>query len=74
MDGLDGSPAQVIGGALLLVLLFVVREFVSGALRQAGEDAWVRTRKRRKPKCPPTQQPPTKQEDEHLARRPCRTR
>jgi hypothetical protein len=41
---IDGSALQVVGGLLLLAALFVLREFASGALRQAGEDFWARMR------------------------------
>ncbi len=48
MGGLEGSPVEVAGGLLLLGLLFALREFLSGALREAGEDAWDRRRGRRR--------------------------
>jgi hypothetical protein len=47
MDRLDPSVLQVVGGFLTLVVLFVLREFASGALKKAGEDFWVSTRCRR---------------------------
>lgn len=43
---IDGSALQIVGGLLLLAALFVLREFASGALRQAGEDFWERLRRR----------------------------
>lgn len=46
---IDGSALQIVGGLLLLAALFVLREFASGALRQAGEDFWERMRRRRSP-------------------------
>src|SRR5215207_2216527 len=47
MDRLDPSTLQVVGGFLTLVVLFVLREFASGALKQAGEEFWVWARRRR---------------------------
>ena len=41
------SALQVAGGLVLLLLLFVLREFAAGALREAGKDAWARLRRRR---------------------------
>ena len=46
------SALQVAGGIALLLLLFVLREFLSGALREAGKEAWpalVRAARRRFP-------------------------
>ena len=34
------SALQAAGGLALLLLLFVLREFLSGALREAGKEAW----------------------------------
>ena len=49
MDALDPAAVQVVGGWLLVALLFVLREVVSGALREAGKEfwRWVRSRRRR---------------------------
>ena len=47
MDSLDPSALQVVGGILMLVVLFVLREFASGALKKAGEEFWVWARRRR---------------------------
>src|SRR5215207_3961308 len=47
MDSLDPSALQVVGGFLTLVVLFVLREFASGALKKAGEEFWVWARRRR---------------------------
>src|SRR5687768_1868385 len=46
MDLLDPSALQVVGGVLMLVVLFVLREFASGALKKAGEEFWVWARRR----------------------------
>src|SRR5688572_7784393 len=47
MDSLDPSAFQVVGGLLLFAMLFVIREFASGALKKAGEEFWVWARRRR---------------------------
>jgi hypothetical protein len=47
MDSLDPSALQVVRGLLLLAMLFVLREFASGALKKAGEEFWVWARRRR---------------------------
>jgi hypothetical protein len=47
MDALDVSELQVIGGVLMLVALFVLREFASGALKKAGEEFWLWVRRGR---------------------------
>jgi hypothetical protein len=47
MDSLDPSALQVVGGILLLAVLFIIREFASGALKKAGEEFWVWSRRRR---------------------------
>jgi hypothetical protein len=47
MERLDPSALQVVGGILTLVVLFVLREFASGALKKAGEEFWVWGRRRR---------------------------
>ena len=52
MGGLDGSPIEVVGGLLGLALVFALREFLSGALRQAGEDLWEQGRRRGKARRP----------------------
>lgn len=44
----DSSALQGAAGVVLLVVLFVIRAFVSGALTEAGKDAWIWLRKRRK--------------------------
>jgi hypothetical protein len=41
MDGFDPSAFPPVGGLLLLVLLFVVREIASGALKEAGKELWT---------------------------------
>jgi hypothetical protein len=43
----DLSNLQVVGGFLLLAGLFILREFASGALKEAGKDlwGWVKTRR-----------------------------
>ena len=46
MDRLDPSALQVVGGFLTLVVLFVLREFASGALKKAGEEFWIWARHR----------------------------
>ena len=46
MDSLDPSALQVFGGILLLAGLFVLRELVSGALKEAGKELWVWARDR----------------------------
>src|SRR3712207_894548 len=46
MDRFDPSALQVVGGILTLVVLFVLREFASGALKKAGEEFWVWARHR----------------------------
>jgi hypothetical protein len=38
MESLDPSALQVVGGVLTLAVLFVLREFASGALKKAGEE------------------------------------
>jgi hypothetical protein len=43
----DVSHLQVAGGFLVLALVFVLREFASGALKKAGEEFWVWTRRQR---------------------------
>jgi hypothetical protein len=45
MDALDVSELQVIGGVLMLIALFVLREFASGALKKAGEEFWLWVRR-----------------------------
>jgi hypothetical protein len=45
MDALDVSELQVIGGVLMLITLFVLREFASGALKKAGEEFWLWVRR-----------------------------
>jgi hypothetical protein len=47
METLDPSAFQVVGGMLLLVGLFVLREIVSGALKEAGKDLWGWAKMRR---------------------------
>jgi hypothetical protein len=41
MASLDPSALQAVGGVLTLVVLFVLREFASRALKKAGEEVWV---------------------------------
>ena len=48
MDMLDPSTLQVVGGWLLIALLFVLREVASGALKEAGKELWERLRQRRR--------------------------
>jgi hypothetical protein len=42
----DVSQLQGVGGSLVLAGLFVLRQFVSGAIKEAGQDAWgwIKTR------------------------------
>src|SRR5829696_2995719 len=47
MESLDPSTLQVIGGFLVLAVVFVIREFASGALKKAGEEFWTWARHRR---------------------------
>jgi hypothetical protein len=47
MDSLDPSALQVVGGFLVLAGLFVVREFASAALKEAGKAFWGWARGRR---------------------------
>ena len=47
MDAWDPPTLQVGGGWLLLAVLFVLREVVSGALKEAGKDIWRRVRQHR---------------------------
>jgi predicted metalloprotease len=42
----DLSNVQVVGGFLTLAVLFVIREFASGALKKAGEEFWIWARRR----------------------------
>ena len=52
MDSLDPSALQVVGGFLLLAGLFVLREVVSGAMKEAGKDLWGWVKSRRStPRC-----------------------
>ena len=46
MDHVEPSVLQVVAGFALLVALFVVREIVSGALREAGKDLWTWIKRR----------------------------
>jgi predicted metalloprotease len=43
----DVSHLQIAGGFLVLALVFMLREFASGALKTAGEEFWVWARHRR---------------------------
>src|SRR4051812_17256754 len=47
MDSLDPAALQLVGGFLTLAVLFVLREFASGALKKAGEEFWVWVRRQR---------------------------
>src|SRR4051794_27221065 len=47
MDSFDPSALQVVGGFLTLAVVFVLREFASGAMTKAGEEFWVSARRRR---------------------------
>lgn len=47
MDSVDPSALQVVGGFLVLAVLFVLREIVSGALKEAGKDLWAWAREKR---------------------------
>ncbi len=58
MDRLDGSPAQVAGGLLLLGILFVLRELASDALREAGEELQAWGRRRGRKRCRDVEQKP----------------
>jgi hypothetical protein len=40
MDQLDPASIQVVGGALGLVVFFVLREIAAGALKEAGKELW----------------------------------
>ena len=51
MDNLEPSVLQAVGGVLTLIILFVLRELVSGALKEAGKELWLWTRTRRNGKC-----------------------
>jgi hypothetical protein len=42
----DVSNLQAVGGVVLLAGLFVLREFASGALKEAGKELWVWARDR----------------------------
>lgn len=46
MESLEPSVLQVVAGLALLVALFVVREIISGALREAGKDLWTWIKRR----------------------------
>ncbi len=46
MDQVEPSILQVVAGCALLVALFVVREIVAGALREAGKDLWTWIKRR----------------------------
>jgi hypothetical protein len=46
MDFLEPASLRVLGGFLLLAGLFVLRELVSGALKEAGRDLWIWARHR----------------------------
>ncbi len=48
MDVLDPPTLQVVGGWLLVAMLFVLREVASGALKVAGKELWDRMRQRRR--------------------------
>jgi hypothetical protein len=47
MDLPEPSSLQPVGGLLLLAGLFVLRELVSGAMREIGRDLWTRVKERR---------------------------
>lgn len=47
MDAIEPSALQVIGGFLMLAGLFVLREIMSGAMKEAGKELWAWARKRR---------------------------
>jgi hypothetical protein len=47
MESLDPSALQVVGGFLMLAGLFVLREIVSGALKEVGKDLWAWAKNRR---------------------------
>ena len=44
MDALVPSALCVVGGWLLIALLFVLRDEVSGAQKEAGQELWNRVR------------------------------
>ncbi len=44
MDLPEPSSLQPVGGLLLLAGLFVLRELVSGAMREIGKDLWTRVK------------------------------
>jgi hypothetical protein len=43
----NSSALQVVGGYLVLVGLFVLREITSGALEEAGKELWTWAREKR---------------------------
>jgi hypothetical protein len=47
MESLDPSALKVVGGFVTLAVLFVLREFASGALKEAGKVFWGWVRVRR---------------------------
>src|SRR5215211_6246482 len=47
MNLLEPTTLQIVGGVLMLVGLFALREFASGALKKAGEEFWIWVRHRR---------------------------
>jgi hypothetical protein len=51
MDTIEPSSLQVVGGFLMIVGLFVLRELASGALKEAGKDLWIRAKGRGKKGC-----------------------
>jgi hypothetical protein len=51
MDNIEPSSLQVVGGFLMIVGLFVLRELASGALKEAGKDLWIRAKGRGKKGC-----------------------
>jgi hypothetical protein len=40
MDAIEPPSLEPVGGIITLIVVFLLRELVSGALKEVGKDAW----------------------------------
>ncbi len=52
MDAFESPSLEPVGGIITLVVVFLLRELVSGALKEIGKDAWGWAKARRSPRRP----------------------
>lgn len=47
MDAVEPPSLEPVGGIIMLVVVFLLREIVSGALKEIGKDVWGWVKRRR---------------------------